>query len=109
MAWTVAFALLGAVIFSMMIAPVLASFFFRRGTRDWQNPVVAWLTERYQRALGWTVDHRWTMVAVTVIAVCVSGYLFQMSAPNFCLIWMKAPSGCVAPLLRAPDQARAYV
>ena len=31
MAWTVSFALLGAMIFSIVIAPVLASIFFRRG------------------------------------------------------------------------------
>ena len=75
MAWTVAFALLGAVIFSMTIAPVLASFLFRKEVRDWQNPVLVWLTERYRRALGWTVDHRWAMVAVAMVAVCISGYL----------------------------------
>ena len=33
MAWTVAFALLGALIFSMLIAPVLASFVFRKRVR----------------------------------------------------------------------------
>ena len=37
MAWTVAFALLGAVIFSMTIAPVLASLVFRKGTREWRE------------------------------------------------------------------------
>ena len=31
MAWTVAFALLGALMFSMLVAPVLSSFFFARG------------------------------------------------------------------------------
>ena len=31
MAWTVAFALLGALLFSMIIAPVLSSFFFPQG------------------------------------------------------------------------------
>ena len=30
MAWTVAFALLGALLFSIVVAPVLASFFFRK-------------------------------------------------------------------------------
>jgi cobalt-zinc-cadmium resistance protein CzcA len=75
MAWTVAFALLGAVIFSMTIAPVLTSFVFRKGARDWQNPVLTWLTSRYRRALSWSVDHRWAMVAVAIGAVCVSGYL----------------------------------
>ena len=40
MAWTVAFALLGALMFSMLVAPVLASFFFPKGTREWHNPVM---------------------------------------------------------------------
>ena len=31
MAWTVAFALLGALLFSMLVAPVLASLFFPQG------------------------------------------------------------------------------
>ena len=44
MAWTVAFALLGAIIFSIMIAPALASLFFPKGTREWHNPVMVWLT-----------------------------------------------------------------
>ena len=34
MAWTVAFALLGAVTFSMTVAPVLASFLFRKEVRN---------------------------------------------------------------------------
>ncbi len=75
MAWTVAFALLGAVIFSMTIAPVLASFLFRKGARDWQNPVLVWLTERYRRALSWTVDHRWAMITVALVAIGISGFL----------------------------------
>src|SRR6202035_5296038 len=39
MAWTVAFALLGALLFSIVIAPVLASFAFAKGAREWDNPV----------------------------------------------------------------------
>jgi len=74
MAWTVAFALLGAVIFSMTIAPVLASVVFRRGTSEWQNPVMLWVTNRYRRALTWSVRHRWVMVGVAVLAVCASAY-----------------------------------
>src|ERR1700751_6009828 len=41
MAWTVAFALLGALIFSMLLAPVLSSFLFREGAREWRNPMLA--------------------------------------------------------------------
>ena len=39
MAWTVAFALLGALIFSMLLAPVLSSFLFRRGAKGVAQPV----------------------------------------------------------------------
>ena len=41
MAWTVAFALLGALIFPCWWRPVLASFLFRSQTREWRNPVLA--------------------------------------------------------------------
>src|SRR5271163_522507 len=47
MAWTVAFALLGALIFSMLIAPVLASFLFSKGAKEWHNPFMAWLKKKY--------------------------------------------------------------
>jgi cobalt-zinc-cadmium resistance protein CzcA len=80
MAWTVAFALLGAVLFSMTIAPVLASFVFRKEVRDWHNPVLAWLTEHYQRALRWSIRRRWVMVAIAVLAMSGSLYLMESGA-----------------------------
>src|SRR5208282_2706412 len=45
MAWTVAFALLGALTFSILIAPVLASVLFRGGVREWHISVIAAATE----------------------------------------------------------------
>jgi heavy metal efflux system protein len=76
MAWTVAFALLGAVIFSTTVAPVLASFLFPKEIRDWRNPVLAWLTEHYRRAVTWSIHHRWAMVGVVAIALCCTLYLW---------------------------------
>jgi cobalt-zinc-cadmium resistance protein CzcA len=58
MAWTVAFALLGALIFSMTIAPVLAWFLFRGGVREWHNPVMTFLRERYRHSLRWAIEHK---------------------------------------------------
>src|ERR1700727_2136104 len=51
MAWTVAFALLGALMFSMIVAPVLASFAFRKGTTEWHNPLMTLLTRLYRTTL----------------------------------------------------------
>ncbi len=58
MAWTVAFALLGALIFSMTIAPVLAEVFFRKGVKEWHNPVMEFLRERYRHSLRWAIEHK---------------------------------------------------
>jgi cobalt-zinc-cadmium resistance protein CzcA len=75
MAWTVAFALLGAVVFSMTVAPVLASFFFRKEAKEWENPVITFLTRIYRHAVTWTVHHKWVMVAVALLAVSGTLYL----------------------------------
>ncbi|MGB7722665.1 MAG: efflux RND transporter permease subunit, partial [Bryobacteraceae bacterium] len=75
MAWTVAFALLGALMFSMLVAPVLSSFFFARGAREWHNPVLAWLTARYRRALRWAIRLRWLTVAGGVATLLLAVYL----------------------------------
>src|SRR6516162_5299827 len=69
MAWTVAFALLGALVFSMFVGPVLASLVFPRGTKEWHNPLMGWLTHAYGRAL--TMAIRWRVVTVTVAVLAL--------------------------------------
>ncbi|GAC1648771.1 MAG: CusA/CzcA family heavy metal efflux RND transporter [Gemmatimonadaceae bacterium] len=58
MAWTVAFALLGALIFALLLAPILASFLFREGMEERSNPLLAYITDRYRLALQWSIGHR---------------------------------------------------
>ena len=76
MAWTVAFALLGALTFSMLIAPALASLFFPKGTREWHNPVMVWLTALYRRALKLAIRLRYVTVAVGVVSLAAAIYLW---------------------------------
>jgi cobalt-zinc-cadmium resistance protein CzcA len=75
MAWTVAFALLGALIFSMLIAPVLASFLFWKGAREWHNPVMGWITDHYRHAATWAIEHRAVTVGIAVCALILAGFL----------------------------------
>jgi cobalt-zinc-cadmium resistance protein CzcA len=75
MAWTVAFALLGALIFSMLVAPVLASLFFPKGTKEWHNPVMTWLTHVYRRALRVAIRLRWVTVGVGVASLAAAIFL----------------------------------
>ncbi len=75
MAWTVAFALLGALIFSMLIAPALASFLFPANMKQWHNPVVEFLTIHYRRAVAWAVHERWITVGVAAASSLLALYL----------------------------------
>ena len=75
MAWTVAFALLGALIFSMIIAPVLSSFLFHKGAKEWENPVMEWLRGRYRKGVKWSIHHRSLTVGVAAAGLMVATYL----------------------------------
>jgi len=79
MAWTVAFALLGALIFSMLLAPVLSSIFFREGAREWRNPLMTFLTNGYRRVLALAIRWRWVTLSVAVgglvLAIGLAGWV----------------------------------
>jgi heavy metal efflux system protein len=75
MAWTVAFALLGALLFSIVVAPVLASFAFAKGAKEWHNPVMIFVSERYRVALRWAIRRRVVTVGACVLLMFVGVYL----------------------------------
>jgi cobalt-zinc-cadmium resistance protein CzcA len=75
MAWTVVFALLGALIFSILEAPVLSSFIFRKGVKAWENPVVTRITKFYQDTLVWIMARRNVALTAAIVIFAVSGWL----------------------------------
>ena len=75
MAWTVSFALLGSLIFSMLIAPVLTSFVFGERVREWRNPGMELLTRAYRKTVTQAIRLRWATLAVAIGALAVSAYL----------------------------------
>jgi heavy metal efflux system protein len=75
MAWTVAFALLGALIFSMLIAPVLSSFFFSKGVSERHNPVMEFLKTRYRKSVKWAIEHRKVTVSVAATGLALATFL----------------------------------
>jgi cobalt-zinc-cadmium resistance protein CzcA len=75
MAWTVAFALAGALIFSMILAPVLSSFLFPKGTTEWENPILRWLTARYRHDMTWAIDHKIFPLGAAALLIVFGGYL----------------------------------
>src|ERR1019366_7372760 len=75
MAWTVSFALLGSLIFSMAVAPVLSSCLFVKNVKEWHNPVMEWITRAYRTALRLAIRLRWPTVVGAAAALAISGYL----------------------------------
>jgi heavy metal efflux system protein len=75
MAWTVAFALLGAMTFSILIVPVLASMFFSGGIRERRNRVMDFLADWYRKRLRSAIEYRWIVAGVAVASLAGTAYL----------------------------------
>src|SRR5216683_2514470 len=75
MAWTVAFALLGALLFSMLVAPVLSSVLFREGVHEWHNPVMDYLKGSYRNSVRWAIEHRLVTVGLAGLAMFLTLFL----------------------------------
>ena len=75
MAWTVAFALLGALLFSIILAPVLSSFFFRKGAKEWKNPFMEFLRAHYRNGVRWAIHHRGWMLGLGVASLILGVFL----------------------------------
>jgi cobalt-zinc-cadmium resistance protein CzcA len=75
MAWTVTFALLGALLFAILVAPVLAALLFRKGAKEWENPLLLWLTDHYRTAVRAAIVHRQITVGIAAFLFAVGVYL----------------------------------
>ncbi len=67
MADTMAYALIGALIFTLTLVPVLASYWFTRGVKEKTNYAFEWIKRTYARQLDWCLDHPKTTLATAAI------------------------------------------
>jgi heavy metal efflux system protein len=117
MAWTVSFALLGALIFAVIIAPVLALMVFRHGVHEWPNPVMAFLSKKYRSAVRWAIEHRGVTVGMGAAAfglavfLMLSGVIGSEFLPHLDegAVWVRgtlAPSTGPTEGVRVANEAR---
>jgi len=115
MAWTVAFALLGGLLFSMVVGPVLASLVYPKGTREWHNPLMNMFTRAYARALTLAIDWRWVTVTVAALVLAGTYLLTRVIGSEFLphldegAIWVRgtlAPSTGPTEGIRVANQVR---
>jgi heavy metal efflux system protein len=75
MAWTVSFALVGALLFAVVVAPVMASLLFSKGAREWENPIMKWLIDHYRVAVRKAIVHRRVTVGISAVLFLIAVYL----------------------------------
>ena len=77
MAWTVAFALLGALLFSILVAPVLSAILFSAGgASEWHNPVMEFMKRIYRHSVKSAIEHRLVTVGGAGFVLLCSLFLW---------------------------------
>jgi cobalt-zinc-cadmium resistance protein CzcA len=68
MAETMSYALLGSLIFTLTLVPVLASYWFTKGVKETTNRAYEWFRSEYATELNWCLDNPvLTMILATII------------------------------------------
>ena len=117
MAWTVAFALLGALLFALLIAPVLCSLILKQDAAEWRNPALAWIRRRYAATLDWCFNHqKFTLgsglcALIVILFLAFSGIVGSEFLPHLDegAIWARgtlAPSTGPQTSIALAEQAR---
>ena len=70
LAYTLGFALLGALITTLTLVPVLIRLLLNKNVREKHNPVVHFITEKFMRGFDFTYSHK---KVTLIIATCIIG------------------------------------
>lgn len=83
MAWTVVSALIGSLIFSLTLVPLLCYFLLRKRLSEKENFIVRACKRIYQPALEWALDHRWIVIGSAVAMLAISLSIVPMLGSEF--------------------------
>ena len=83
MAWTVVAALIGSLIFSLTLVPLLCYFLLRKQLSEKDNIIVRACKRIYRPALEWALDHRWLVIGSAVAMLVVSLSVVPMLGSEF--------------------------
>ncbi len=93
MANTYAFAICGALLLAVTLAPVLCSYLFVNKAEAHDTFLDKIMKLRYLRMLAWVLRHRILTLVVMGSLFCWSLYLIPHLAPSSCPRWRRAISG----------------
>src|SRR5690606_32687229 len=67
LAWTLGFALLGALLFTLTLVPVLSSLLLHKNVREKHNPVVNFFNRIVMAGFNWTFAHKKLSLLLAVL------------------------------------------
>jgi cobalt-zinc-cadmium resistance protein CzcA len=83
MADTMIFAIIGSLIVTLTLLPVLCAWFMRQGIREKRNKAFEWIRERYVRGLDYSLANPWRIVGASAIALAVSLLIIPLVGAEF--------------------------
>ncbi|MEI6684311.1 MAG: CusA/CzcA family heavy metal efflux RND transporter [Bacteroidota bacterium] len=96
LAWTLGFALAGALIFALTLVPVLSSLLLRKNVREKHNPFLNFITSRALSFFDRCYRNKRTSLAIATVVLAVSIFSFRYLGTEFLpqlnegAIWMRA-------------------
>ncbi len=72
LAYTLGFALLGALLFTLTLVPVLCHIFLNKNVREKHNPFVNFWNRIVAQGFGWTFAHKKLTLVVSLIVIVVT-------------------------------------
>src|SRR6516225_2410535 len=83
MAETMSFALVGALILTLTLVPVLTSYWFKKGVREHSNRAYEWMKDKYAKQLDWALNRPKTTVALAAVIFLASLLLIPFIGGEF--------------------------
>ncbi len=96
LAYTLGFALLGALIFTLTLVPVLVNVLLRKNVREKHNPIVHFLTRIVMTVFTFNFKHKRLALIVSVVGIIIGLYAFKFLGTEFLpelnegSIWVRA-------------------
>jgi heavy metal efflux system protein len=96
LAYTLGFALLGALIFTLTLVPVMVNVLLRKNVREKQNPFVRFITGRVMQGFRFVFNHKRSSLLVAALVVVAGLYSFKFLGSEFLpelnegSIWVRA-------------------
>lgn len=83
LAWTLSFALLGALLFTLTLVPVLASILLNKNAKERNNPIVNFFNRIVKGGLNFTMANKKLSLSVAFAVMAISLFSFKFLGSEF--------------------------